>query len=168
MKGAREYVQYLKSGVFGRLQIVVGGHARGRTLHVFVLPEPGSLEASVEVYGATSGQPGWNEEYGWLADGPWVADFGRLVADGRAREAEIEAAKQAAAAAEFNAAFEARQKVLSGYVPLDDLRKKDETAIPLEQEAKLEEPSGTVEVTDPVFTPPNSLDATNGVGKDKK
>ena len=168
MKGAREYVQYLESGVFGRLQIVVGGHARGRTLHVFVLPEPGSLEASVEVYGATSGQPGWNEEYGWLADGPWVADFDKLVADGRARQAEIEAAKQAAAVAELIAASSALEKVLSAYVPLDDLCKKEEAAIPLEQEAKLEEPSGTVEVTDSSPTPPTSLDATNGVGKDKK
>ena len=168
MKGAREYVQYLESGVFGRLQIVVGGHARGRTLHVFVLTEPGSLESSVEVYGATSGQPGWNEEYGWLADGPWVADFDKLVADGRARQAEIEAAKQAAAAAELIAASSAREKVLSAYVPLDDLRKKEEAAIPPAQEAKLEEPPGTVEVTDPAFTKPTSLDATNGVGKDKK
>ena len=168
MKGAREYVQYLESGVFGRLQIVVGGHARGRTLHVYVLPEPGSLEASVEVYGVIRGQRGWDEDYGWLADGPWIADFDKIVTDGRARQAEIEAAKQAAANSEFNAAFEARQKVLSGYVPLDDLRKKDETAIPLEQEAKLEEPSGNVEVTDPAFTKPTSLDATNGVGKDKK
>ena len=158
MKGAREYVQYLESGVFGRLQIVVGGHARGRTLHIYVLPEPGSLEASVEVYGVVKGQPGWDEEYGWLVDGPWVADFGKLVAVGKAREAEIEAAKQAAASAAFNAAFEARQKVLSGYVPLDDLHKKDETAIPSEPEL----------VDTGVTTPPTSLDATNSVGKDKK
>ena len=158
MKGAREYVQYLESGVFGRLQIVVGGHSRGRTLHIYVLPEPGSLEASVEVYGAISGQPGWNEEYGWLADGPWVADFDKLVADGRARQAEIEAAKQAAATAELIAASSAREKVLSAYVPLDDLREKDETAIPSEPEL----------VDTGVTTPPTSLDATNGVGKDKK
>lgn len=166
MKGAREYVQYLESGVFGRLQIVVGGHARGRTLHVYVLPEPGSLESSVEVYGDVKGQRGWDEEYGWLVNGPWVADFDKLVADGRAREAEIEAAKQAAANAEFNAAFEARQKVLSGYVSLDELRKKDETAIPPESELAGTDAAVDVPVSDP--TKPTSLDATNGVGKDKK
>lgn len=166
MKGAREYVQYLESGIFGRLQIIVGGHARGRTLHIYVLPEPGSLEASVEVYGVVKGQPGWDEEYGWLVDGPWVADFGKLVAGGKAREAEIEAAKQAAASAAFNAAFEARQKVLSGYVPLDDLRKKDETAMPPEPE--LTGAGVTVDVPVSDHTPPTSIDATNGVGEDKK
>lgn len=128
MKGAREYVQYLESGVFGRLRVVVGAHGRGKTLRVYVLPEPGSSDSTVEVYGVVAGNPGWTEEYGWLFDGPWVADFDKLVAAGRARAEELEVAAQAAANAKFIAECEARQKVLDSYVTLDELGAKADAA----------------------------------------
>ena len=39
MKGAREYVPFLKDGVYGRLYVKTGRHARGYYLHVYVLKE---------------------------------------------------------------------------------------------------------------------------------
>jgi hypothetical protein len=91
MKGADEYAALFTTGQYGRLWITSGRHARGATFHIYVLPanveaksngpnNPPSCDNYVEVYGITGGQPGWTETYGWLRDGPWVADFEKLVA----------------------------------------------------------------------------------------
>jgi hypothetical protein len=70
----------------GRLYLVCGEHARGKTFHVWVLPAgtaiagmPWSVKDAVEVYGITGGQPGWTETYGWLHRGKWEQDFDALV-----------------------------------------------------------------------------------------
>lgn len=88
MQGAREYMGLFQTEQIGRLYIVAGHHARGQTLHIYVLPEgqaalpngPNNAclnSSAVEVYGVTSGQPGWTESYGWLHRGPWVDDFNK-------------------------------------------------------------------------------------------
>ena len=90
MQGAREYAVLFESGQYGRLYIASGKHARGRTFRIFVLPEGAvtteknhwnapNVPDIVEVFGITSGQPGWTETYGWLHKGPWVEDFMALV-----------------------------------------------------------------------------------------
>ena len=38
MQGAREYARMFSSGQRGRLYLVSGTHARGRTFHIWVLP----------------------------------------------------------------------------------------------------------------------------------
>lgn len=74
---------------YGPLYIVSGSHARGRTLHAFLL-DPGqeltpnprsgtnnrhpSLRDDQEIYGVVQGQRGWTEEYGWIQDHPHVQD----------------------------------------------------------------------------------------------
>lgn len=100
MHGARDYAGLFQTGQIDRLYLVSGSHARGRTFHIYVLPEgaaakpngscngPLNLDA-VEVYGVIGGQPGWTESYGWLHKGRWQADFAELVAK---RQAEIDAA----------------------------------------------------------------------------
>ena len=91
MRGAREYANMFKTGQYGRLYIVSGSHARGKTFHIFVLPAGetaignGPNNASlnkdaVEVYGIISGQPGWTENYGWIHEGRWIDDFSNLCA----------------------------------------------------------------------------------------
>lgn len=111
MQGAREYAGlFNRTEQVGRLYISAGHHARGDTLHIWVLPEgyeqpQGSFPGSnaVEVYGVTGGQPGWTETYGWLRHGPWEDDFRRIVVERRAlsakrkedREARKNAAKRA-------------------------------------------------------------------------
>ncbi len=86
MKGAREFAELFKSGQYGRLYITAGGHARGSTFHIQVLPEGEKAVANssnnlctnadaVEVYGVVAGNPGWTEEYGWLLTGLWCSDF---------------------------------------------------------------------------------------------
>lgn len=86
MHGAREYATMLRSGQHGRLYLVSGEHARGKTFHIWVLPSaepvtgmPWSVKDAVEVYGITGGQPGWTETYGWLHRGKWEQDFATLV-----------------------------------------------------------------------------------------
>lgn len=86
MHGAREYATMLRSGQHGRLYLVSGEHARGKTFHIWVLPSaepvtgmPWSVKDAVEVYGITGGQPGWTETYGWLHRGKWEQDFAALV-----------------------------------------------------------------------------------------
>lgn len=86
MQGAREYATMLRSGQHGRLYLVSGEHARGKTFHIWVLPSaepvtgmPWSVKDAVEVYGITGGQPGWTETYGWLHRGKWEQDFAALV-----------------------------------------------------------------------------------------
>ena len=95
MPGAREYATMFSSGQHGRLYLVRGEHARGKTFHIWVLPSaepvagmPWSVKGAVEVYGITGGQPGWTETYGWLHRGKWEQDFAALV---EARRAEIAA-----------------------------------------------------------------------------
>ena len=94
MQGAIEYATMFSSGQHGRLYLVRGEHARGKTFHIWVLPSaepvagmpPWSVKDSVEVYGITGGQPGWTETYGWLHLGKWEQDFAALV---ETRRAEI-------------------------------------------------------------------------------
>ena len=128
MKGAREYVQYVQSGVYGRLRVVFGEHARGHTLNIYVIPEAGSPHGSVKVYGVISGQAGWTEEYGWLVEGPWVADFDKLVEEGKRREEELEAKRKAAIEVELTRMRGAASSVLSSYVTLDELAEKADAA----------------------------------------
>lgn len=97
MRGAREYADLFGTSQHGRLYIVSGYHARGKTFRIFVLPEgekaipngphnaPLNKDA-VEVYGIIGGHPGWTESYGWLHKGKWQQDFEAMVA---ARKAEI-------------------------------------------------------------------------------
>ena len=82
MYGARDFANLFVTGQYGRLYIVAGSHARGRTFRIFVLPEgevgenngpnnaPCNKDA-VEVYGVVAGNPGWTETYGWLHTGKW-------------------------------------------------------------------------------------------------
>jgi hypothetical protein len=93
MQGAREYATMFGSSQHGRLYLVRGEHARGKTFHIWVLPTaepvagmPWSVKDAVEVYGITGGQPGWTETYGWLHRGKWEQDFAALA---EARRAEI-------------------------------------------------------------------------------
>ncbi len=92
MKGAREFAGLFVTGQYGKLYIVSGEHARGRTFHIQVLPEGEKAvgnglcntclnKDAVEVYGIVAGNPGWTEEYGWLHDGPWQNDFATLCAN---------------------------------------------------------------------------------------
>ena len=93
MQGAFEYANLFKTGQYGRLYLVSGGHARGRTFHIFVLPEgemvPNSASLNpnaVEVYGITGGHAIWTETYGWLHEGKWQQDFAAMV---KQRQAEL-------------------------------------------------------------------------------
>lgn len=91
MNGAHQYALLFPTGQHGRLYFVSGVHARGRSFRIFLLPKGevaipngennAPLNAdSVEIYGIVSGEPGWNESYGWIhATGAWVEDFNRLV-----------------------------------------------------------------------------------------
>lgn len=97
MNGAREYARLFETGQYGRLYVVSGSHARGRTFRIFVLPKdetaipngpnngPANKE-TVEVYGVVGGQRGWTESYGWLHQGMWQEDFLQLKI---AKEQEI-------------------------------------------------------------------------------
>ena len=86
MKGAGEYAKFFHGEEqHGKLYIQRGSHARGATLHIWVLPSSEKLKGSiynckeaVEVYGITSGQPGWTETYGWLHNGKWQEDFQKI------------------------------------------------------------------------------------------
>lgn len=95
MQGAREYAAMFSNGQHGRLYVICGEHARGKTFHIWILPAdvaisgmPWSVKDAVEVYGITGGQPGWTETYGWLHRGKWEQDFYALV---ETRRAEIAA-----------------------------------------------------------------------------
>jgi hypothetical protein len=94
MQGAREFAELFETGQHGRLYLVSGGHARGRTFHIYVLPEgqeampngtnnPPLNNDVVEVYGIVSGNPGWTESYGWIYHGKWELDFALLVREAR-------------------------------------------------------------------------------------
>ena len=96
MIGANWYAQLFKTGQYGRFYIVSGEHARGKTIHIQILPENEIAESggennlclnkdAVEVYGIISGQPGWTEIYGWLYEGKWQEDFEKLVLKRKSR-----------------------------------------------------------------------------------
>lgn len=122
MQGAREYADIFDNGQRGRLYLVSGAHARGRTFHIWVLPDgvtadrmPWCIKDAVEVYGITGGQPGWTETYGWLHRGKWEQDFEALV---QKRRAEIDEylAKQARLRGEAEAAEAQRKaRLLASY-----------------------------------------------------
>jgi len=90
MQGAREFAKLFKTGQYGKLYIVSGNHARGRTFQIQILPKDEVAipngennlclnKDAVEVYGVTGGNPGWSESYGWLHRGPWEKDFKKLT-----------------------------------------------------------------------------------------
>lgn len=96
MNGAREYAELFETGQYGRLYIVSGSHARGKTFEIYVLPEGekaisnGAYNAplnkdAVEVYGAICGTRGWNESYGWKYEGKWQEDFYTLAKNRKER-----------------------------------------------------------------------------------
>ena len=111
MQGAREYASLFKTGQYGRLYIVSGEHARGKTFRIFVLPAneaaqqngPGNAPLNpeaIEVYGVISGNPGWSEVYGWIHEGKWKNDFSRMI---MARKSDLQ--KEAERIAENEAAL---------------------------------------------------------------
>lgn len=123
MNGAHQYSSlFNRTEQIGRLFISSGHHARGRTLHVWVLPEgfeqpegtwPGNN--AVEVYGVTGGQPGWTESYGWLRVGQWQQDFDKIVAERREAAAKYQSEKAAKDEAERQAKAERERDLLSTY-----------------------------------------------------
>lgn len=121
MKGAREYAPLFKTGRHGRLWIISGEHARGKTFHIYVLPRlnvsPESLRHTdgVEVYGVTGGNPGWTEHYGWLHQGRWQNDFYALVEMRKVEMARQDAASKEDAEAKKNAKDVRQQEILSSY-----------------------------------------------------
>jgi hypothetical protein len=78
VKGAREYKDLLETKYYDKLYVVMGSHARGSTMHIYIHDKEGG--ETIEVYGIVSGQPGWTEEYGWIHYGPWVKYFNKLIA----------------------------------------------------------------------------------------
>jgi hypothetical protein len=84
MQGAREYAELMPTGIYGKLRIVSGEHARGKYFHVYV-----GLEGNeVEVYGILGGNPGWTEYYGWKHKGPWQEDFNKELESRKLEVAE--------------------------------------------------------------------------------
>ncbi len=91
MNGAREYYDLFAPVVqVGKLYFQTSSHARGKTFHIFMIPDGEKVLGSiyshknkVEVYGVISGNPGWTESYGWLHGGPWIDDFNKLVKERR-------------------------------------------------------------------------------------
>ena len=121
------YARIFNTGQIGRFYMVSGSHARGRTFHLYILPEgvsinpkSPSLDEAVEVYGITGGHPGWSESYGWLHEGPWVGDFEKLVS----KAIEENAARKAHYALELARKVDDEKKLidkrLSTYKPNDN------------------------------------------------
>ena len=88
MKGTNEFYDLFETGQYGKLFIQTGTHARGNTIHIWVVPKGEEFNPkygrpfnskAIEVYGITGGHPGWTETYGWLHKGKWVNDFENLV-----------------------------------------------------------------------------------------
>lgn len=122
MNGAREFSGLFDVEQVGRLYIVPGRHARGETLHIWVMPSdephgrtPWTHPDAVEVYGVTGGQPGWTESYGWLHAGKFQEDFAALVTQRRAAAEERRIAREQAKAAAQAAERDRKAKLLSGY-----------------------------------------------------
>ena len=98
MEGAREYAELFGTCQIGRLFLKSGRHARGRTFHIYILPEGESVfmegkwnPNAVEVYGIVKGASGGTESYGWLHRGKWEEDFYALVQQQKAVVAKANA-----------------------------------------------------------------------------
>lgn len=125
MKGADEYADLFRTGQYGRFYITSGSHARGATFHIQILPDMEEAvpngpnmclnKEAVEVYGITSGNPGWTEKYGWLYTGPWVSDFDALVAEKRAKLKAIEVEEKAYNDSKAREEYERKMKLLREY-----------------------------------------------------
>lgn len=99
MEGARELaVVFTKPEQIGKLYLLPGSHARGKTFSVYVLPEDEDADIQyesnppinkniVEVFGVIGGQCGWTEYYGWIHRGKWENDL-NAVFDTRKKEIE--------------------------------------------------------------------------------
>jgi len=96
MKGAREFASLFETGQYGKLYLVSGEHARGKTFRIQVLPKGEEAipngsnnlclnKNAVTVYGEIGGHSGWTEYYGWLHNGPWENDLVELVSEVRIR-----------------------------------------------------------------------------------
>ncbi len=80
MRGANEYASLFSTGFYGQLYIISGSHARGKTFHIYVVPEgTETFDQAVEVYGIISDPGLRTESYGWLYKGKWVEDFEEMV-----------------------------------------------------------------------------------------
>lgn len=122
MKGAKEFADIFGTGQHGRLFLVSGSHARGRTFHIYVLPTeekitcmPWCHKDAVEVYGITGGQPGWTETYGWLHNGAWQADFAMLADRRKSEIAIVKAGKEHDAANQREAERQRQADLLATY-----------------------------------------------------
>lgn len=104
MTNPLEYAEYFETGQYGRLYISLCSHARGISMRIYVLPEgvvakfnghgnPPANDDVVEVYGVSSEQPGWAENYGWLHEGKWQDDFYALAEERAKIEKERRATK---------------------------------------------------------------------------
>lgn len=126
MKGADEYASLIPTGQYGRLYCVSGEHARGKTFSVFVLPKgvvavgngsmnPPLNKDAVEVFGATCGQLGWTEEYGWLRKGVWQADLEKLANSFRLEKQQKEESQKERCKEDEEMSFERSKELLSDY-----------------------------------------------------
>ena len=123
MNGARDLARlFREQEQVGRLFISSGRHARGLTLHVWVLPDgftqPKGLwpgKDAVEVYGVVGGHRGWTESYGWLRAGPWQEDFKKLVHERLKQRDAMAVQRSELETANKKAAEENAQKLLSTY-----------------------------------------------------
>ena len=86
-----EYCMVFPNGIrqYEKLVIVNGSHAHGKVFRVFVLPggklvEPsGGLNAplnadAVEVYGVTGQDSQRYNQFGWIHEGPWMANLNTI------------------------------------------------------------------------------------------
>lgn len=128
MKGAREYVDLVQGDweQYGKLLMITGHHARGKTLEIYVLPsedehkgkygQPYPLpENSVEVYGVVSGQRGWTEVYDWIHQGPWVVDFKLLIEERRKEKEDRLAVREELERLKEEVRFSEEKEILSNY-----------------------------------------------------
>lgn len=104
MKGAREYRDALRYMVKneisgfqygcnndvitnGHFVFVLGEHARGYTMHVYLVKDTSGKYSvynrtnSLEVYGIVSGQPGWTEVYSFTTDNKTINDALQVLLD---------------------------------------------------------------------------------------
>ena len=122
MNGAGEYGKIFRSGQHGKLFLVSSSHARGRTFHIWVLPEgvqitdrPWYEPRAVEVYGITGGNQGWTETNGWQHKGPWQEDFFALVVKRLEEIAAVAAQKEQERSAREAEAVSRKAALLAAY-----------------------------------------------------
>ena len=122
MRGASEYARMFSTKQHGKLFLISGSHARGKTFNIWILPSdepinemPWTIKNAVEVYGITGGQPGWTETYGWLHDGKWKDDFAKLVAARKIEMEEAKAERERATAEKEKTATERITALLAAY-----------------------------------------------------